>query len=92
LPQNPQFPDQAPDITLPIVVRATNGNPKTKKGERWVVSKQSKRVKISTIVKPEDMDAFFSKYSDVCKAGMGSLKKRDRSKRKKKEKKKKTDG
>ena len=41
------------------------------------------------MVKAEDIDGFFTRYSEVCKAGMGALKKRDRSKRKKKEKKKK---
>lgn len=29
------------------------------------------------------MDAFYTRYADVCKAGMQALKKRDRSKRKK---------
>ena len=53
--------------------------------------KQSNRVKLSTVVKAEDVDGFFTRYSEVCKAGMGALKKRDRSKRKKKEKKKKSD-
>lgn len=91
LPQNPQFPDQAPSTTLPIIIRATNGNNKTKKGDRWVASKQSaaKRIKLSTVVNPEEIEGFYTKYAEVCKAGMGALKKRDRSKRKKKEKKKK---
>lgn len=91
LPQNPQFPDQTTTTTFPIIVRATNGNPKIKTGNRWVKPKQSKRIKLSTVVEPEDMEGFFSKYAEICKAGMGALKKRDRSKRKKKEKKKKGD-
>jgi signal recognition particle subunit SRP14 len=92
-PSLPQNLDQAHSTTLPIIIRATNGNPKTKKGDRWVVSKQSasKRIKLSTVVNPEDLDAFYAKYAEVCKAGMGALKKRDRSKRKKKERKKKSD-
>jgi len=56
-----------------------------------VAPKQSKRVKLSTVVKAEDVDGFFARYAEVCKAGMGALKKRDRSKRKKKEKKKKSE-
>jgi len=46
-------------------------------------------MKISTIVQPEDLDGFFAKYAEACKAGMTALKKRDRSKRKKDKKKKK---
>lgn len=40
-------------------------------------------------MQPNDLDAFFVRYAEVCKAGMASLKKRDRSKKKRKEKKKK---
>lgn len=38
---------------------------------------------MSTVVQPDDLEGFFARYADVCKAGMGALKKRDRSKRKK---------
>lgn len=35
------------------------------------------------MVQPEEIEAFYTRYADVCKAGMVALKKRDRSKRKK---------
>ena len=34
-------------------------------------------------MQPDDLDSFYARYADVCKAGMQALKKRDRSKRKK---------
>lgn len=63
---------------LPIIVRATDGNGKRGK---------STKTKLSTIVKPEEMEAFFTRYAEVCKAGMSSLKKRDRRGRKAKKRK-----
>lgn len=60
-------------------MRATDG-----KGKRGKTAK----VKISTIVKPEDMESFFVRYAEVCKVGMiVGLKKRDRKARKAKKKK-----
>lgn len=54
-----------------MLVRVTNGKHKdTKK-------------KVSTIVELSDIDSFYSRYADVCKAGMVGMKKRDRSGRKK---------
>ena len=47
------------------------------------------QIKLSTVVKPEDLDKFYGKYAEACKAGMGALKKRDRKKGKKDKKKKK---
>lgn len=61
-------------------MRATNG--KSKKSN-------SKKIKLSTIVQPDALEAFFSQYADVCKAGMLALKKRDRKTRKKDRSKKK---
>ena len=49
-------------------------------------------MKLSTIVQPDDIEGFFARYAEVCKAGMQSLKKRDRSKRKKDKGKKKGKG
>jgi signal recognition particle subunit SRP14 len=40
-------------------------------------------VKLSTIVSPQDLEAFYAKYAEICKAGMVGLKKRDRSAKKK---------
>lgn len=72
--------DLHPSDPRPILIRASNG--KSKKDR---VSK----VKISTIVKPDDLDGFYARYADICKAGMTALKPRDRSKKKAKAKKKK---
>ncbi|KAG9667501.1 hypothetical protein KCU99_g8908, partial [Aureobasidium melanogenum] len=66
-----------PSAPLPIVVRATDGNSQTKD------RKKSEKIKLSTIVQPDDLEAFYTRYAEVCKQGMQALKKRDRSKRKK---------
>ncbi|KXJ90672.1 signal recognition particle 14kD protein [Microdochium bolleyi] len=79
-PQDGAFPDTSPASPLPILIRATNGKSKDRK---------TKRVKLSTVVTPDALPSFFDKYSDVCKAGMTTLKPRDRSKNKRKAKKKK---
>jgi signal recognition particle subunit SRP14 len=63
-------------------VRATDGKSQAK--DR---TKNRQKVKLSTVVQPDDIEAFFGRYAEVCKAGMQSLKKRDRSKRKKTKKK-----
>ena len=54
-----------------LLVRACNG-PKDK----------AAKTKIATTVEPADLEQFFARYAEVCKAGMGSLKKRDRRKKK----------
>jgi len=66
---------------LPILIRATNA-----KGKEDRKAKQ--KIKLSTVVEPDALPAFFERYAEVCKAGMGSLKPRDRSKRKGKARKK----
>ncbi|TAQ87347.1 hypothetical protein B7494_g4328 [Chlorociboria aeruginascens] len=60
---------------LPIIIRATNSKSKRDK---------SSKIKLSTIVEPDDIERFFGRYADVCKLGMSGLKKRDRSKQKEK--------
>lgn len=75
--------DLNPPNPLPLLVRATDGKSQSKDRK-----KNKDKVKISTVVQPDDIEAFFARYADVCKAGMQSLKKRDRSKRKKDKKKK----
>lgn len=80
--------DLHPANPMPIIVRATDG--KSQSEDR---KKNKDKVKLSTIVQPADIEAFFARYAEVCKGEMQSLKKRDRSKRKKdksKKKKKKT--
>ena len=88
-PKSALFPDQSLASPLPIIIHATNGNPKVQRNGKWVAAKTTQRTKLSTVVQPNDLEAFFVRYAEVCKAGMGALKKRDRSKKKRKEKKKK---
>jgi signal recognition particle subunit SRP14 len=87
VPDDPLW-DLHPPEPLPILVRATDG--KSTKDDRK--TKNPNKVKLSTIVQPADIEGFFAKYAEVCKAGMQSLKKRDRSKRKKDKGKKKKAG
>jgi len=47
------------------------------------------QIKLSTVVKPDELDKFYGKYAEACKVGMSGLKKRDRKKGKKDKKKKK---
>ncbi|KAI5239167.1 hypothetical protein E4T47_07155 [Aureobasidium subglaciale] len=68
---------EAPSAPLPILIRATDGNSQTKD------RKKSEKIKLGTVVQPDELEAFYTRYADVCKQGMQALKKRDRSKRKK---------
>ncbi|QDS71624.1 hypothetical protein FKW77_007282 [Venturia effusa] len=72
--------DLNPPNPLPILIRATNGESKEGRLE-------GKKIKLSTVVEPGDIDGFFIRYAEVCKKGMENMKKRDRSKKKKKPKK-----
>ena len=69
------FPNLQPSEPLPIIIRASNGKPKQKRG---------KKIKLSTIVESDALEGFFARYAEVCKLGMSGLKKRDRSKAKEK--------
>lgn len=60
-----------------MIIRASDGETQSK--DRV---KNKGHVKISTIVQPDDLEGFFTRYADVCKASMLSLRKRDRRKRK----------
>ena len=73
LPPSSSFPDLHPPHPLPVLIRATNGQSEEKK---------KGRIKISTVVQADELEGFFVKYAEVWKAGMGGLKKRDRSGRK----------
>ncbi|KAK4041002.1 signal recognition particle subunit srp14 [Parachaetomium inaequale] len=75
--------DLHPSQPLPLLVRATNG-----KGKEHRAAK----VKLSTVVQPDDLAGFYARYAEVCKAGMAALKPRDRTKRKAKAKKRKGGG
>lgn len=61
-----------------MIIRATDGESQSKDRK-----KNAHKIKLSTVVQPDELEGFFARYADVCKAGMGALKKRDRSKRKK---------
>ncbi|KAJ5162126.1 signal recognition particle SRP14 subunit [Penicillium capsulatum] len=68
-----------------ILIRATDGNtgapnPKSATNGKITKNKQSK-VKFSTVVSPDDLEAFYTRYAEVCKAGMTGLKKRDRKRK-----------
>lgn len=80
--------DLHPPNPLPLIVRATDGE-STKADMK---TKNPDKIKLSTVVQPDEMAAFFARYAEVCRAGMQSLKKRDRSKRKKEKSKKKKKG
>ncbi|KAI4285797.1 MAG: hypothetical protein L6R38_000350 [Xanthoria sp. 2 TBL-2021] len=67
-------PDSAPSSPLPILIRASNGKSKEKRIDK---------IKLSTIVQPDQLEGFFIKYAEVIKGGATALKKRDRSGRKK---------
>jgi len=61
-----------------LIIRATDGESQDKDRK-----KNKNKVKLSTVVKPDELEGFYTRYADICKAGMQALKKRDRSKRKK---------
>ncbi|KAK4246345.1 signal recognition particle, SRP14 subunit [Corynascus novoguineensis] len=75
--------DLHPTQPLPVLVRATNGKGK---------ADRAAKVKLSTVVQPDELEGFYSRYAEVCKAGMSALKPRDRTKRKAKAKKRKGAG
>ncbi|KAK3689996.1 signal recognition particle, SRP9/SRP14 subunit [Podospora appendiculata] len=77
------FADLHPTKPLPVLIRASNNKGKKERGEK---------VKLSTVVEPADLEAFFGRYAEVCRAGMAALKPRDRTKRKAKARKKKVGG
>lgn len=79
--------DIHPDVrAVPVLIRASN-NKSTKKA--GTDRKNVDKIKLSTIVQPDQLDAFYTRYAEACRAGMGALKKRDRKKGKKDKKKKK---
>jgi signal recognition particle subunit SRP14 len=69
-----------------VLIRATNNPSSKRKGTDRV---DREKTRISTVVQPGDIDAFYAKYAECCRAGMTGLKKRDRKKGKKDKKKKK---
>lgn len=69
--------DLHPTLPLPVLIRASDGETQSK--DRV---KNKDHVKISTVVQPDDLEGFFTRYAEVCKTTMLSLRKRDRRKRK----------
>lgn len=65
---------------MPVLIRATNAKGKKRREDK---------IKLSTVVEPDALPTFFDRYAEICKAGMATLKPRDRSKRKGKAKKRK---
>ncbi|CBY02176.1 hypothetical protein IAQ61_006765 [Plenodomus lingam] len=78
--------DTHPEQPLPILIRASNNGSDRKKGTD---RKDIEKIKLSTVVKPDDLDSFYARYAEACKIGMSGLKKRDKKKAKKVKKKKK---
>ncbi|TQB73259.1 hypothetical protein MPDQ_006004 [Monascus purpureus] len=99
LTQKPLLPptqDQdGSSISLPsMLIRATDGktsapSPTTKtntdKSQSKSASQKTRtpKVKISTVVALEELEAFYTRYAEICKAGMSGLKKKQRKKRSK---------
>ncbi|PYH97092.1 signal recognition particle, SRP9/SRP14 subunit [Aspergillus ellipticus CBS 707.79] len=87
LTQKPLPPSTTTDSTTTtpsILIRATDGNtsapnPKTHQGKTKSKAAVPK-TKLSTVVNPDQLEAFYARYAEVCKAGMSGLKKRDRKK------------
>ncbi|KAF2687701.1 signal recognition particle, SRP9/SRP14 subunit [Lentithecium fluviatile CBS 122367] len=78
--------DTHPENPLPILIRASNNKSDKRPGtDREDIVK----IKLSTVVQPDDLDAFYLRYAEACRAGMSGLKKRDKKKGKKDKKKKK---
>ncbi|KAJ5336315.1 hypothetical protein MYU51_012357 [Penicillium brevicompactum] len=74
-----------------ILIRATDGNtnapnPKSASKDGKITKDKSTKIKLSTVVNPDDLEAFYTRYAEVCKGGMTGLKKRDRRGRKAKTK------
>lgn len=72
---------------LPILIRASNNKPSEWARKR---SRDARRVKLSTTVEAGELDTFYARYAECCKAGATALKKRDKKKSKAAAKKKKT--
>ena len=69
-----------------ILIRATDGNTNAPNPKTHKIDKKATKVKLSTVVAPEDLEGFYARYAEVCKAGMTGLKKRDRKRGKAKAK------
>ncbi|KAF8449664.1 signal recognition particle 14kD protein, partial [Terfezia claveryi] len=66
----------SPKTPGPVLVRATNGASKQ--------NRDAKKIKFSTLIEPDALDAFYVRYAEVCKSGMTALKKKNRRRKNKK--------
>lgn len=83
IPPNAQpQPEDAPLQPAALLIRASNGKSKDHRAK-------GEKIKISTIVEPDQLDGFYTRYAEVCRGGMAGLKPRDRKKASAKKKKKK---
>ncbi|GMM47084.1 hypothetical protein DAPK24_036590 [Pichia kluyveri] len=57
--------------SYPILIRITDGN-----------KDKSKKIKLSTIVEPVNLDSFWNEYTNILKSGLSGLKKKPKSKKK----------
>ncbi|KAH3661743.1 hypothetical protein OGAPHI_005921 [Ogataea philodendri] len=76
LDQEIEGPSSTESNNYNVLVRVTDGN-----------KDKSKKIKLSTVVEPEKLDAFWNEYTNVLKAGLKGLKKKDKKKTKKRSKK-----
>ncbi|KAF3276900.1 hypothetical protein TWF970_006072 [Orbilia oligospora] len=67
---------------VPILIRATNGKSNDPRHN-------GKHIKLSTVVETDQLEAFFTRYAEVCKQGLTGLKKKVRKNKKNKKTKKK---
>lgn len=86
--------DSRSSTTYPVIVHATDGKGRElgREGKSNQVRNDGKKVKLSTVVDSDSLDAFYARYAEICKAGMMALKPRDRTKNKRKTKGKKKKG
>ncbi|KAL3468488.1 signal recognition particle, SRP9/SRP14 subunit [Aspergillus heterothallicus] len=93
LTQKPLLPTSAEQASITtsspsILIRATDGNTSAPNPKSTSTDKNNKRnskeskVKLSTVVQPDELETFYARYAEVCKAGMTGLKKRDRKQKK----------
>lgn len=71
-----------------ILIRATDGrtgnsNPKNNTSSESKKNTPTSKIKISTVVASTQLETFYTRYAEICKAGMTGMKKRDRSAKKK---------
>jgi hypothetical protein len=58
--------------SYPVLIRITDGN-----------KDKSKKMKLSTVVQPENLDLFWNEYTNILKTGFVGLKKKSKKKAKK---------